>query len=475
MYNIDPLKEKKQSTDFEFIFHDQPALSNVVSLPRRYERVGARISIMGMGYVGAVSSACFCSLGHSVIGIDPDASKTVVLNAGRSPIVESGLEDLLYEARREKSFFATRYVHEALLETDVTLVSVGTPSDASGACDLTYLKQATEQLGKAIAEKDSYHVVVYRSTVPPTTTREVMIPILERVSGKRCGVDFGVAFNPEFLRESTAVDDFYHPPKTVIGAVDAASARVVQRLYSAVEGEVINTSLESAEFVKYVDNTWHALKVSFGNEIGRLCKAVGVDSHDVMDIFLADTKLNISPYYLKPGFAFGGSCLPKDTRGIAHLGRELGLELPVINHINESNHQHIEHTLQLVRDSGAEKIGLVGVTFKAGTDDLRESPAVILLQKLLEEGVQVSFFDPCIHNDSRLVVDTDTNQRLLACQETDLERFNQYSPLKLVSHDSDYARIIVNQADPGHQIIDLVRISKLRHQAMAENYSGICW
>ncbi len=475
MYNIDPLKEKKQSTDFEFIFHDQPALSNVVSLPRRYERVGARISIMGMGYVGAVSSACFCSLGHSVIGIDPDASKTVVLNEGRSPIVESGLEDLLYEARREKSFFATRYVHEALLETDVTLVSVGTPSDASGACDLTYLKQATEQLGKAIAAKDSYHVVVYRSTVPPTTTREIMIPILERVSGKRCGVDFGVAFNPEFLRESTAVDDFYHPPKTVIGAVDSASARVVQRLYSGVEGEVISTSLESAEFVKYVDNTWHALKVSFGNEIGRLCKAVGVDSHDVMDIFLADTKLNISPYYLKPGFAFGGSCLPKDTRGIAHLGRELGLELPVINHINESNSQHIEHTLKLVRNSGAKKVGLVGVTFKAGTDDLRESPAVILLQALLEEGVQVSFFDPCIHRDSRLVADASMNTRLLACQENDLEAFNRHSPLKLVSHDSDYARTIVSQADSGHQIIDLVRISKLNHQAMADNYSGVCW
>lgn len=475
MYNIDPLKEKKQSTDFEFIFHDQPALSNVVSLPRRYERVGARISIMGMGYVGAVSSACFCSLGHSVIGIDPDASKTVVLNDGRSPIVESGLEDLLYEARREKSFFATRYVHEALLETDVTLVSVGTPSDASGACDLTYLKQATEQLGKAIAAKDSYHVVVYRSTVPPTTTREIMIPILERVSGKRCGVDFGVAFNPEFLRESTAVDDFYHPPKTVIGAVDSASARVVQRLYSGVEGEVISTSLESAEFVKYVDNTWHALKVSFGNEIGRLCKAVGVDSHDVMDIFLADTKLNISPYYLKPGFAFGGSCLPKDTRGIAHLGRELGLELPVINHINESNSRHIEHTLKLVRNSGAKRVGLVGVTFKAGTDDLRESPAVILLQTLLEEGVQVSFFDPCIHRDSRLVADTGMNKRLLACQETDLEVFNQHSLLKLVSHDSDYARTIVSQADSDHQIIDLVRISKLNHQAMADNYSGVCW
>ncbi len=475
MYNQDPLKDKKQSTDFEFIFHDKPEFSNVVSLPMRRGRVGAMVSIMGMGYVGAVSSACFCSLGHSVIGIDPDASKTVVLNAGRSPIVESGLEDLLYEARRERSFFATRYTHEALLETDVTLVSVGTPSDASGACDLTYLKQATEQIGKAIACKDSYHVVVYRSTVPPKTTRDIMIPILEASSGKRVGVDFGVAFNPEFLRESTAVDDFYHPPKTVIGAIDTASARVVERLYSGVEGEVIVTSLESAEFVKYVDNTWHALKVSFGNEIGRLCKAVGVDSHDVMDIFLSDTKLNISPYYLKPGFAFGGSCLPKDTRGIAHLGRELGIELPVINHINDSNQQHIEHTLELVRDRECQKVGLVGVTFKAGTDDLRESPAVLLLQRLLSEGFDVSFYDPCINEHSRLVADAELNQKLLNCQCSDLESFQAKPELLLVSHDADYARALVNHCNRDQKVIDLVRLSKLQYPSRSQNYSGICW
>jgi GDP-mannose 6-dehydrogenase len=475
MYNQDPLKEKKQSTDFEFIFHDQPELSNVISLPARRDRVGALVSIMGMGYVGAVSSACFCSLGHSVIGIDPDASKTVVLNSGRSPIVESGLEDLLYEARRERSFFATRYTHEAILETDVTLVSVGTPSDASGACDLTYLKQATTQIGRAIACKDSYHVVVYRSTVPPTTTQEIMIPILEASSGKRCGVDFGVAFNPEFLRESTAVDDFYHPPKTVIGAIDRASARVVERLYAGVDGEVIVTSLESAEFVKYVDNTWHALKVSFGNEIGRLCKAVGVDSHDVMDIFLSDTKLNISSYYLKPGFAFGGSCLPKDTRGIAHLGRELGVELPVINNINDSNQQHIEHTLELVRDRDCQNIGLIGVTFKAGTDDLRESPAVKLLQSLLEEGYEVLFYDPCINSNSRLVSDSELNDRLLRCQSPNLESFRAHSELMLVSHDADYARTLVNQCDTGQSVIDLVRVSKMKNSFRSQNYSGICW
>lgn len=475
MYTQDLLNEKKQSTDFEFIIHDQPELSNVVSLPGRKDRPGAQVSIMGMGYVGAVSSACFCSLGHSVIGVDPDASKTVVLNEGRSPIVESGLDDLLYEARRERSFFATRYTHEAILETDITLVSVGTPSDASGACDLKYLKQATEQIGGAIACKDSYHVVVYRSTVPPKTTRDIMIPILEQASGKRCGVDFGVAFNPEFLRESTAVDDFYHPPKTVIGAIDTASARVVERLYAGVEGEVIVTSLECAEFVKYVDNTWHALKVSFGNEIGRLCKAVDVDSHDVMDIFLSDTKLNISPYYLKPGFAFGGSCLPKDTRGIAHLGRELGIDLPVINHINDSNHQHIEHTLELVRSRHCHKIGLVGVTFKAGTDDLRESPAVILLQRLLDEGFDVSFYDPCIHSGSRLVADPKANQTLLDCQCSDLETFRQEPELLLVSHDADYARALVNHCDEDQAVIDLVRVSKLKARSSAKNYSGVCW
>jgi len=217
------------------------------------------------------------------------------------------------------------------------------------------------------------------------------------------------------------------------------------------------------------------LKVSFGNEIGRLCKAVGVDSHDVMDIFLSDTKLNISPYYLKPGFAFGGSCLPKDTRGIAHLGRELGIELPVINHINDSNQQHIEHTLELVRGRDCQKVGLVGVTFKAGTDDLRESPAVLLLQRLLSEGFDVSFYDPCINEHSRLVADAELNQKLLNCQCADLESFQIKPELLLVSHDADYARALVNHCDKDQKVIDLVRLSKLQHPSRSKNYSGICW
>lgn len=473
MYNRDLLTEKQQSTDFEFIFHQTPVLSNVVSLPTKHEKLRARISILGLGYVGAVSSACFSSMGHSVIGVDPDKTKVVTLNKGESPIVEQGLGDLLHEARRSKAFFATTFTRQAIMETDVTLVSVGTPSNAEGACDLTYLKQATQEMGEALAAKDSYHVIVYRSTVPPKTTRDVMIPILEAASGKRCGKDFGVAFNPEFLRESTAVDDFYHPPKTVIGTFDAASARIVERIYDGIEGELITTSLESAEFVKYVDNTWHALKVSFGNEIGRLCKAVDVDSHDVMDIFLKDTKLNISPYYLKPGFAFGGSCLPKDTRGIAYLGRQLGIDLPVINHINESNEQHIEHAMNLVRAASKERVAMVGVTFKSDTDDLRESPAVITLKKLLDEGYDVRFFDPCVHDNSMLDRDPEVNATLLACRCETVDEMMVDSELILLTHNADYSRRIVKMADADQQVIDLVRVSSA--MVPSQNYQGICW
>jgi GDP-mannose 6-dehydrogenase len=473
MYSKDLMLEKKQSTDFEFIFHDTAPDTNVVNLPRKRELRKYKISIMGMGYVGAVSSACFCRLGHQVVGIDPDQSKVITLNRGESPIVEEGLGDLLADARKAKRFFATTYAQQAIQETDLTLVSVGTPSNAEGACDLTYLKQAARDMGEAIRSKTDYHVFVFRSTVPPRTTRDVMIPILEAASGKRCGTDFGVAFNPEFLRESTAIDDFYHPPKTVIGGFDSASCRAVQHIYHNIPGELLTTSLEGAEFVKYVDNTWHALKVSFGNEIGRLCKAVGVDSHDVMDIFLKDTKLNISPYYLKPGFAFGGSCLPKDTRGIAHLARSLNVEVPVINHINQSNDKHIEHTVDMVDKLNVSSVGIVGVTFKSDTDDLRESPAVSLMKDLLAQGYCVSFYDPLVNANSMLDKDPEINATLLACRETTLDDVMEESQALLLNHDKPYTKKVIKAAHESVHIIDLVRVST--PMVPAENYQGVCW
>lgn len=299
------------------------------------------LSILGLGYVGAVSSACFSDLGFPVIGVDPDMEKVSCINRGASPIVEKDLSELLFSGREQNKLKATNDTVAAVLNSDVTLISVGTPSDADGGCDLKYLRQACQQLGEALSMKSDYHLVVVRSTIPPSTTRNELVPIIEQYSGKLAGKDFGVCFNPEFLRESTAVEDFFHPPITVLGAIDKRSLEYSTKLYQDVNAEVIGTSLEAAEFVKYVDNTWHALKVTFGNEVGRLCKAANVDSHDVMNIFLKDTKLNISPYYLKPGFAYGGSCLPKDARGINHLAKMLNVDLPVMSKIEESNRKSV--------------------------------------------------------------------------------------------------------------------------------------
>jgi len=432
-----------------------------------------RLSILGMGYVGAVSAACFSDLGHSVIGVDPDANKVESISNGLSPIVEKGLSELLAKAHEKELLTATSDTIDAVLNTDVTLVSVGTPSSLDGACDLTYLRQASEQLGKALKIKATYHLIMFRSTTPPRTTRNVMIPILENISGKVCGEDFGVCFNPEFLRESTAIEDFYQPPKTVIGCFDKRSGNYAAKLYKDVEGEPIQTSLEAAEFVKYIDNTWHAVKVSFGNEVGRLCKAVGIDSHDVMDIFVKDTKLNLSPYYLKPGFAYGGSCLPKDTRGISHLAASLGVDLPLINSLPITNKRHIGHAIEIIENYHPKTVGIVGLTFKSGTDDLRESPSLKLAKVLQFLGYKVRYFDPNM-NTPRMRDQLCRDHRNLAnshCAMSDTLIIQ--SDVVVIAHADDYAAKIAVKAKQTKPVIDLVRLTE--QVSRDNNYEGICW
>lgn len=431
------------------------------------------LSILGMGYVGAVSSACFSDLGFSVIGVDPDLDKVDCINRGESPIVEKDLDTLLKAGREDNLIQATFDTVAAILNSEVTLISVGTPSDADGGCDLKYLRQACAQIGEALRLKSTYHLIVMRSTIPPGTTRNTLLPIIEEYSGKERGKDFGVCFNPEFLRESTAVQDFYEPPITVLGAIDERSLEFGKKLYADVDAEMVSTSLEAAEFVKYVDNTWHALKVSFGNEVGRLCKAADVDSHDVMNIFLKDTKLNISPYYLKPGFAYGGSCLPKDTRGINHLARSMNVDLPIMASIPASNESHIEHTMDLIGDLNAKSIGLVGITFKAGTDDLRESPAIELMKRLLIKGYRVKFYDPCITPTSFLDKDAKWNKRLQGCCLESAEQLSAESEALVVTHSQDYATDIVERATKDMQIIDVVRMAE--GLETAADYQGIGW
>jgi GDP-mannose 6-dehydrogenase len=352
-----------------------------------------RISIFGLGYVGTVSAACFAARGHQVVGVDINKNKVDLLASGKAPIVEKDVEQLIADSVARKSLSATESTADAIAVTDLSIICVGTPSAPNGSIDTSALAAVCAEIGAALARKSSRHTVVIRSTILPGTFRNVVVPALEKSSGRKAGADFAIATNPEFLREGTAVADFRNPPKTVVGADDAATADVVASLYEGLPGAVIKTTPEIAEVVKYVDNPWHALKVAFANEIGNICQAVGVDSHAVMDIFFQDTKLNISPAYLKPGFAFGGSCLPKDLRAITYLGQRLDLKIPVLQSINASNMLQIERALELVLALGKKDIAVLGVSFKAGTDDLRESPFIILIERLIGKGCRIKIFD----------------------------------------------------------------------------------
>ena len=309
------------------------------------------ISVIGLGYVGAVSVACLSSLGHRVVGCDIDPVKRAAVGSGKSPIHEAGLSDLLGGGVENQLISTTGDLKSAVLDTDVTFVSVGTPTKEGGGCDYSAIVSCALAIGEALALKDEYHIIVMRCSIPPGTTLKVMVPAIEAASGKKMGRDFGVCFNPEFLREGTAIEDFRAPPKTVIGASDDYTARVVAKIYGPVDEKPLLTAIEAAEMVKYVDNVWHATKVCFANEIGRICKPLDIDSHDVMDIFVQDQKLNLSPYYLKPGFAYGGSCLPKEVRAVAHLAGELDVDVPLIDSLAKSNETQIAEAIDMVREA----------------------------------------------------------------------------------------------------------------------------
>src|SRR6186713_2933600 len=352
-----------------------------------------KASIFGLGYVGSVSAASFAGDGHEVVGVDVNAEKVAAINAGRSPIIEPGLDELLARCSSEGRLRATTDTAEAIRDSEVSLLCVGTPSRKNGSLDLTYLERVSEQVGAALKDKPGYHVVVVRSTVLPGTTHGVVIPALERESGKTYGDGFGVSVNPEFLREGTALQDFRKPPLTLVGHNHAADASGTIALYQSIDAPLISTSIRVAEMMKYTSNAWHALKVCFANEIGNLCKRVGVDSHEVMSIFCQDDKLNLSSYYLRPGFAFGGSCLPKDVRALQYRAKEVDLDMPVIGSILGSNQLQIQHAIDEIVDTGRKRVGLLGFSFKAGTDDLRESPIVILAEALLGKGFQLCIYD----------------------------------------------------------------------------------
>ncbi len=425
------------------------------------------ISVVGLGYVGAVSAGCLSSLGHRVVGVDLDPVKIAAIREGRAPLHEEGLTELLAEGVALGLVDATDDLAQAVIDTDVTFVSVGTPTAADGSCDYRHILSAARSIGEGLKRKDDWHVVVMRCSIPPGTTMGVMVPEIERVSGRVAGVDFGVCFNPEFLREGVAIADFHAPPKTVIGATDPRAADTVARIYEPVDGNIIRTSIETAEMVKYVDNVWHAAKVTFANEIGRLCKPIGVDSHAVMDIFVQDTKLNLSPYYLKPGFAYGGSCLPKEVRAVTHMAEAMGVDLPMIANLDRSNSAQIAEALRMVRATGAKRVAVLGLAFKRGTDDLRESPILEVIAALQAEGVEITAHDEAVTPETRIeaqlayVEHASPGLRALAPKlagmiAADAETAVEGAEAVIVTHACDSYRKLAAESEA--PVIDLVRL-----------------
>lgn len=352
-----------------------------------------RISVLGLGYVGCVSVACMAADGHQVVGVDINPVKVDMINRGRSPIVERELDGLLAEGVSQGRLRATVDATEAVQQSDLSFICVGTPGDSNGRLDLQYVERVSADIGCALQSKAGHHVVVVRSTMLPGSTNNIVLPLLERESGRRAGEGFGLAYNPEFLREGSAIRDYYDPPRTVIGEFDESSGDALAAIYENLDAPLIRTSIKTAELVKYADNAFHALKISFANEIGVIAGAEGIDSHELMDIFVQDTKLNLSPVYLRPGYAFGGSCLPKDLRALSHRARRRDLSTPVLASILESNERHKHRALALVKETGKKRVAVLGLSFKPNTDDLRESPAVELVEGLLGKGYQLKIYD----------------------------------------------------------------------------------
>jgi GDP-mannose 6-dehydrogenase len=436
-----------------------------------------KISVFGLGYVGAVSAGCLASQGHTVIGVDPVPAKVELINSGKSPIVEDEIGEIISSAVSLGRLKATHDSERAIQDTEISFVCVGTPSQPNGNLDLRYIRRICEQIGGALKKKVERHIVVIRSTILPGTMRKVVIPTLEEFSGKTAGRDFGVSSNPEFLREGSAVKDFHCPPKTVIGQLDETSGDLLAALYTNISAPLIRTDLQTAEMIKYVDNCWHALKIGFANEIGNLCKSFDIDAHEVMRIFCEDRKLNISTAYLKPGFAFGGSCLPKDLRALSYQAKIHDLQLPILGSILPSNELQIARGLQMIIEQENLRVGVLGFSFKAGTDDLRESPVIEVIERLIGKGYDLRIYDKNV-NIAKLV---GANRDFILNRIPHISKLMVNSAQAVLEH---AATIVIGNSDPefrdlvktardDQRIVDFVRVMDGRSQS--GKYDGICW
>jgi GDP-mannose 6-dehydrogenase len=434
--------------------------------------------VFGLGYVGTVTAACLADRGFAVTGVDVSEAKVEMLNAGRSPIVEEAIGDVIARARKAGKLRAIGDAATAVAETDLSLVCVGTPSRENGDLDLRYVRRVCEEIGDALAGKKEPHAVVLRSTVLPGSTETVVRPILEERSGRKAGDGWTLCFNPEFLREGSSVKDFHAPPFTLVGAVDPADAAGVRELYGWLDAEFIVTDIATSEMIKYVNNVYHALKICFANEVGRVSAALGIDSHRVMDIFCRDERQNLSAYYLKPGFAFGGSCLPKDLRAFLYRAKTLDVETEVIRSILPSNASQVAEGVRLVEKAGGRQVGLLGLSFKAGTDDLRESPLVTLAETLLGKGYRLRIYDANV-SLARLV---GSNRAYIEKEIPHIaELFCEDPDMVVAASDT----IVIGNGDPvfadalarvpaGKTVIDLVRIADDLAGA-PDGYRGIGW
>jgi GDP-mannose 6-dehydrogenase len=437
-----------------------------------------RISVFGLGYVGAVSAGCLARRGHQVIGVDVNARKVAAINDGEAPVLEPGLPEAIAEAVADGRLRATQDAAEAIRASDVSLLCVGTPSGAQGSIDLAALEHVSADIGAALATSEGRHTVVVRSTVLPGTTEETVIPALERSSGLKAGRDFGVAMNPEYLREGSGVADFDSPEKTVIGQLDDASGDALVAMYGEFADRIFRVPIRVAEAAKYVDNAFHALKVGFANEVGALSVEFGIDSHELMEIFKADRKLNISAAYLTPGFCFGGSCLPKDLRALVHRAKGTHVDVPILESVLRSNEAHFRRTYDLLTANGRRRIGLFGLAFKPGTDELRESPFVELAERLIGKGYDLRIYDPSIHLPSL----TGTNREYIEEHLPHLKQLLAETAGEVVEHAetcivaSRHAEVgrALEGAD-GRMIIDLVRLPDTAELERKAEYHGVAW
>jgi GDP-mannose 6-dehydrogenase len=437
-----------------------------------------RVAVFGLGYVGTASAAALASLGHEVVGVDTNPTKVTRIDRGESPVLERGIGELIASARRDGLLRASADGERAVAESDLSLICVGTPSRNNGSLSTEAVECVSATIGRGLRHASSRHTVVLRSTSWPGTAEEIVGAIVARESGLAPGEGFGLVMNPEFLREGSALADFFDPPKTVIGEFDERSGTPVAELFADLPAPLHRVPLRVAEMVKYADNAFHAVKIGFANEIGDLCRVLGLDSHEVMEVFLSDTKLNISSAYLRPGFAFGGSCLPKDLRALLYSARHADLELPLLGNVLLSNERHLERTLDAIVASGRRKVGVVGLAFKPGTDDLRESPLVELAERLLGKGFELSIYDPAVSLSKLVGANREyiearlphLSEQLVQTLDELLER----AEVCVVGARVPGIELLLRNRD-GRLLFDLIRVEDAAELRGCEGYAGVAW